>query len=278
MRARRAILGEILERIGRGAFGEVYRARDTRLDRVVALKWIAGSAPGTGEEVVREARLLARVRHPNVVTVHGADRIDGRVGIWMEYVEGEKITDAFPRDPEARRRLARKFSDALTYDVIFAPREEALFHGDPHAGNVFHVLGDQDAYRIALLDLASGEVKALPGYKGARNSNPQWAPDGKSLASGSADNTVRLWTVPGGQEGATFNVSEGNEKQPGRLLARILLGPDGTERGARGVAKVTFAPDGRALAARLTDGTLRVWRASTAKEVAASGAGQAPPP
>jgi len=70
----------------------------------------------------------------------------------MEYVEGEKITDAFPRNPEARRRLARKFSDLLTYDVIFSPREEALFHGDPHAGNVFHVEGDKDPYRIALLD------------------------------------------------------------------------------------------------------------------------------
>ncbi|MCI0407561.1 MAG: AarF/UbiB family protein [Acidobacteria bacterium] len=70
----------------------------------------------------------------------------------MEYVEGEKVTDAFPRNPQARRRLARKFSDLLTYDVIFSPREEALFHGDPHAGNVFHVLGDKDSYRIALLD------------------------------------------------------------------------------------------------------------------------------
>ncbi|MFQ5792819.1 MAG: AarF/UbiB family protein, partial [Acidobacteriota bacterium] len=71
----------------------------------------------------------------------------------MEYVEGEKITDAFPEDPEARSRLARKFNDIMTFDVIFSPQEEALFHGDPHPGNIFHVLdGEENPYRIALLD------------------------------------------------------------------------------------------------------------------------------
>jgi ubiquinone biosynthesis protein len=70
----------------------------------------------------------------------------------MEYVEGEKITEAFPGDVAARRKLARRFSDLLTFDVIFSAQGESLFHGDPHAGNVFHVRGDKDPYRIALLD------------------------------------------------------------------------------------------------------------------------------
>ena len=72
----------VIEKIGRGSFGDVYRAWDPRLDREVALKLI----PETGLEtdvspVVEEGRLLARVRHPNVLTVYGAERIDGRVGI-----------------------------------------------------------------------------------------------------------------------------------------------------------------------------------------------------
>jgi ubiquinone biosynthesis protein len=71
----------------------------------------------------------------------------------MEYIHGPKITDAFPGRPRERARLARRLSDALTFDVIFADQETALFHGDPHAGNVLHVEGSgEDRYRIALLD------------------------------------------------------------------------------------------------------------------------------
>lgn len=71
----------------------------------------------------------------------------------MEFVRGEKISNAFPEVPAKRAVMARRLSDVLTADVIFSPQTEALFHGDPHAGNVFHVLNDpKDPYRIALLD------------------------------------------------------------------------------------------------------------------------------
>jgi ubiquinone biosynthesis protein len=70
----------------------------------------------------------------------------------MEFVEGGKVTDAFPNSPPDREKLARRLSDALTYDVIFSRKDPALFHGDPHAGNVFHSPSLLDPYRIALLD------------------------------------------------------------------------------------------------------------------------------
>ncbi len=71
----------------------------------------------------------------------------------MEFVHGVKITDALAGHSEDRAMLARRLSDAMTYDVLFSREETALFHGDPHAGNVFHVEGDaDDPYRIALLD------------------------------------------------------------------------------------------------------------------------------
>jgi ubiquinone biosynthesis protein len=70
----------------------------------------------------------------------------------MEFVEGVKVTDAFPQSPSDRNKLARRLSDALTYDVIFSKKDPALFHGDPHAGNVFHSPSPADAYRLALLD------------------------------------------------------------------------------------------------------------------------------
>jgi hypothetical protein len=77
----------VLERIGKGAYGDVYRAWDTRLDREVALKLLPSDAPSVDPShstIIEEGRLLARVRHPNVVTIYGAERIDGRVGLWME--------------------------------------------------------------------------------------------------------------------------------------------------------------------------------------------------
>ena len=71
----------------------------------------------------------------------------------MDFISGVKITDAHLGEPAARREMARRLSDALTMDVMFSPKDEAIFHGDPHAGNVFHVSEDaEDAHRIALLD------------------------------------------------------------------------------------------------------------------------------
>jgi ubiquinone biosynthesis protein len=71
----------------------------------------------------------------------------------MEFIHGGKITEAYEGRPKERAELARRLSDALTFDVIFSPQENALFHGDPHAGNVYYVEDNQeDPYRIALLD------------------------------------------------------------------------------------------------------------------------------
>jgi len=72
---------------------------------------------------------------------------------FMQFVHGVKIANAFPGDAAKRAIMARRLSDALTFDMMFSSREEALFHGDPHSGNVYHVTDDQkDPYRIALLD------------------------------------------------------------------------------------------------------------------------------
>jgi ubiquinone biosynthesis protein len=70
----------------------------------------------------------------------------------MEFVQGTKVTEAFPDAPRDREVLARRLSDALTYGVIFSPKDPALFHGDPHAGNVFHSPSKADPYRIGLID------------------------------------------------------------------------------------------------------------------------------
>ena len=72
---------------------------------------------------------------------------------FMQYISGEKITSAFEGQPAQRAIMARRLADVMTRDVIFASSKVPIFHGDPHAGNVFHVTGNSsDPYQIALLD------------------------------------------------------------------------------------------------------------------------------
>jgi len=71
----------------------------------------------------------------------------------MQFIAGEKITSAFKGDNAQRAIMANRLSEVMTGDVIFASASEAIFHGDPHPGNVYHVLGNtKNPYQIALLD------------------------------------------------------------------------------------------------------------------------------
>src|SRR4051794_12429872 len=85
----------ILERVGGGTFGDVYRARDTHLDREVALKLLRRrvQTEALATQFLSEGRLLARVAHPNVITIYGAESIHDRVGLWMEFIKGFTLED-----------------------------------------------------------------------------------------------------------------------------------------------------------------------------------------
>jgi len=155
---------EILERVGRGAFGAVYRGRDLRLDRIVALKILDREAPKPSDEVVREARLLARVRHPNVVTVYGADRVEERVGIWMEFLHGETL------DRIVRTRGVFDAREAALVGIdlcraLAAVHAAGIVHQDVKLGNVMRAEGG----RIVLMDFGLG-----------REARPRQASGGKS--------------------------------------------------------------------------------------------------
>ena len=92
----------LLELARAGASGEVWRAWDAWLQREVALKFlqaVSGPAPGgvSDSALLEEARALARVRHPGVVAVHGIAEHDGRVGMWMEFLEGTTLAAEIER-------------------------------------------------------------------------------------------------------------------------------------------------------------------------------------
>ncbi len=142
---------EILDKIGRGSYGDVYRARDPRLGRDVALKLLRESAIASQSVLVHEGHLLARIRHPNVVTVHGADRFDGRTGLWMELLRGEtleeELTRAGPFSTDALLTVATDLGSAI--DAVHAA---GLLHRDIKAQNVVRT----DDGRLVLMDFGAG--------------------------------------------------------------------------------------------------------------------------
>jgi serine/threonine-protein kinase len=144
---------EILEKVGEGSFGEVFRARDPQLDREVALKLLRwdGEDMAGGGTVLEEGRLLARVRHPNVATVYGADQREGRVGLWMELLQGRTLSELV--------RLQGPFNDReaalIGLDLcraLAAVHAQGILHRDIKAQNVIRETGG----RIVLMDFGIG--------------------------------------------------------------------------------------------------------------------------
>jgi tetratricopeptide (TPR) repeat protein len=146
----------VLSRIGAGGMGQVYAAYDPKLDRRVALKLLHPSGTSIDRSrLAREAKALARLSHPNVVTVHEVDEQDGRLLIAMEYVQGTTLKEWIHRNPpnETREHL----STALDL-LIQAGRglQEAhsrgLVHRDFKPANV--LVGADGRVRVADFGLA----------------------------------------------------------------------------------------------------------------------------
>ncbi|HOG29995.1 MAG TPA: protein kinase [Vicinamibacterales bacterium] len=95
--------------LGAGGMGEVYRARDPRLDRDVALKVLSSGSPAdrtARARLVREARKAARLSHPNVCTIYEVGEADGHVYIAMELVQGRPLDEVLAEPPPPGTRSA----------------------------------------------------------------------------------------------------------------------------------------------------------------------------
>ena len=129
-----------LEEIGRGGMGVVYKARDTRLGRVVALKRLPDNLrdnPTAVQLFLREARAAAALNHPNIVTVYDADEEDGDYFITMELLEGLPL-DADPASAQALARARR--GAARRPDLRRAsstPTSSGIVHRDIKTANLF---------------------------------------------------------------------------------------------------------------------------------------------
>ena len=147
----------IKERIGGGTFGAVYRAHDPRLALDVALKLLHYDADREkASEAVEEGRLLARVRHPNVITVYGADRHQGTVGVWMELISGRTLEEFLRTDGAFGAREAALIGIDLC-SALAAVHAQGLVHRDVKAQNVMR----GDGGRIVLMDFGAGQEARL---------------------------------------------------------------------------------------------------------------------
>src|SRR6185503_16183965 len=143
---------EIRGEIGRGASGTVYRAWDPKLAREVALKLLAPDALESSDALA-EGQLLARLNHPHIVRVFGADEHDGASGLWMELLEGETLDEMLARDgvfgPEEALLIGLDVARALS-----AVHAAGLLHRDVKARNVLREISG----RIVLMDLGAGRL------------------------------------------------------------------------------------------------------------------------
>ena len=155
---------DILEELGSGAYGRVYRVRDAALARDVALKIIKvrQDDPAAVASVLSEGRMLARVRHRNVVTVYRAEQRADDVALWMEFVRGRSLRQMVREEGPLGADEAAVIGVSVC-EAVAAVHAAGLLHRDVKAQNVMRESGG----RIVLMDFGAGrDLAAGPATPG----------------------------------------------------------------------------------------------------------------
>jgi serine/threonine protein kinase len=163
---------EIVALLGAGGMGEVYKARDTRLNRTVAIKVLPAVGADDAERrrrILQEARAASALKHPNIITLHDILSEGGRDALVMEYVEGRTLDETI-----AGERLPLR--EALDYAIqiagaLAAAQAAGIVHRDVKPGNIM-VTGEEPGPRtVTLLDfgLAKFHGSGIGGGAAAQN-------------------------------------------------------------------------------------------------------------
>src|SRR3990172_6693386 len=151
---------EILSSLGAGGMGEVYKARDTRLDRIVAIKVLPAhlaDKPDLRERFEREARTIASLNHPHICTIHDIGRQDGIDYLVMEYLEGETLSMRLLKGPlplEQVLQYAIEIADALD-----KAHRKGVTHRDIKPGNIMLI---KSGWKLLDFGLAKLKQEAAP--------------------------------------------------------------------------------------------------------------------
>jgi serine/threonine protein kinase len=151
-RSRKRSIGpyEIIEKVGEGGMGVVYKARDSELGRIVALKVLSAPTLASAKRLLREAKAMARLNHPNVVAIHEVVRDQDQISLAMEFVEGVTLA-RWLEASHSRSAIAGAFIQAA--QGLLAAHERNIIHRDFKPQNV--LVGDDGRVRILDFGLAT---------------------------------------------------------------------------------------------------------------------------
>ncbi len=183
---------ELMEVMGKGSYGIVYRAFDPHLQREVALKILPLQGEAEQVHALAEPRRLAGLKHPNIVTIFGADIWEGQAGFWMELIIGHTLESLMA----SHGRMDAKEASRIGIDLckaLAAIHAAGLVHRDIKPANVMREHGG----RIILMDLGTGAAivdldqtdKTIP----AKGTPMFCAPE--VLGGGSADITADIYSL-----------------------------------------------------------------------------------
>ena len=279
---------ELIEAVGVGAFGTVYKARDPKLDRVVAIKVPRSGSLATEEDrdrFLREARSVAQLRHPGIVPVHEVGEHEEAPYLVSEFVQGVTLSDlltARRRPPREAARLVAEVADALQY-----AHERGVVHRDVKPSNVMlddvgrpHLmdfgLAKRDAGEVTMT--IEGQVLGTPAYMSPEQARGEaHKVDGRSDVYSLGVILYELLTgeLPfrGSQRMLLHQVLHDEPKPPRRLndriprdLETICLKAMAKEPARRYATAGEFAEDlrrydaGKPIRARRVGGAERAWR------------------
>jgi AraC-like DNA-binding protein/predicted Ser/Thr protein kinase len=164
---------EFLDLLGRGGMGEVYKARDRRLGRIVALKFIRGFDLELAMRFLQEARAQARIDHPNVCKVYEVGEVQGKAYIAMQFVEGQRLDQAATRMSQSEKVRVMQEVALAVHDA----HRQGVIHRDLKPANIVVERGESGRYVPVVMDFGlaydtshghgltmSGAVMGTPSY------------------------------------------------------------------------------------------------------------------
>ena len=149
---------EILSPLGSGGMGEVYRARDTRLDRTVAIKVLNSQLVASSElraRFEREARIVSQLQHPHICVLHDVGHDDNIDFLVMEFLEGESLADRLNRGPLPQAELL-KIAIQIA-DGLAKAHRAGVVHRDLKPGNVMLTKLGRQAARFRSGEAGGGD-------------------------------------------------------------------------------------------------------------------------